>query len=266
MMNNRQDFVLFVEVTNANPNGDPNAENRPRTDYDGYGLITDVCIKRKIRDRLQAMGNEIFYKSSDKATDGFKSLKERFEATTNKEKDASKCIEMLCNKFIDVRAFGAMCAFDKTSIGIKAPVTISMSSSIDPVDVVDVAITKSMNSDKVKEGSDKGSDTMGNKSVVAHGIYKICMSVSVELANKYGLTDEDLEVLKEAIRTMFVNDASAARPAGSMELLKCFFVTHDSALGVMSPAKVFKLITFENAQFNYPTNIPGLSVNVVEGF
>lgn len=240
-LKNKIDFAVVVTVDGANPNGDPLNGNRPRTTIDGLGEISDVCIKRKIRNRLQDMGQKVFVQSDDRADDGFKSLRERADSVTKDcSKDENKFIERVCSEWIDVRAFGQLFAFKGTgsgglSIGIRGPVSIRPAFSVCPVDVTSTQITKSVNSEKSDK---KGSDTMGMKHRVEHGLYIIRGSINPQLASKTGFSDEDAEILKEALRTLFVNDSSSARPDGSMDVIKMVWWSHNCPIGQYSTAKV----------------------------
>lgn len=228
------DFVLLVSVKDANPNGDPLNGNRPRESFDGYGEISDVCIKRKIRNRWQDMGQKIFVQSDDRADDSFKSLKDRAdgcaplqeEIKKGKKADKDKCAEIACREWLDVRGFGQVFAFKGTevSLGVRGPISIHQAVSHSPVDVVSMQITKSVNSQSGTDG--KASDTMGTKHRVSFGLYVVKGSVNVQLAEKTGFSQEDAELLKEALKTLFDNDASSARPEGSMEVLRLYWWQH----------------------------------------
>lgn len=244
------DFVLLVSVTNANPNGDPLNGNRPRENFDGYGEMSDVCIKRKIRNRFQDMGQSVFVQSDDRADDGFKSLRDRAEGCKelkqeiDKKKNADKevCGKIACKKWLDVRSFGQVFAFkgSEVSLGIRGPVSIHQAVSISPVDVVSMQITKSVNSESGKEG--KASDTMGTKHRIGFGLYEIKGSVNVQLAEKTGFSQEDALLLKEALKTLFENDASSARPEGSMEVCKLFWWQHEEKTPKVSTAKIHRSV------------------------
>lgn len=237
------DFVVLVSVTNANSNGDPLNGNRPRTDYNGYGEISDVCIKRKIRNRMQDMGEMVFVQSDDRSDDGAKSLKERAKPL-EKIKDEEEFYKTACKTWIDVRTFGQVFAFNGfscKSVGVRGPVSIHQAVSIDPVEVNSMQITKSVSGDK-KEGQEKGSDTMGMKHFVRFGLYEIKGSINVQLAEKTGFTDKDADTVKECLRTLFVNDASSARPDGSMEVIKVIWWKHNCKDGQYSSAKVHRLV------------------------
>lgn len=251
ILQNKIDFTVLVTVENANPNGDPLNGNRPRTTYEGNGEISDVCIKRKIRNRLQDMGENIFVQSEDRCDDGCKSLSER--ATTNIKDYASKddYAKKACEEWIDVRSFGQVFAFKAkgkekdskgVSVGVRGPVSIHQGLSISDVNIQDMQITKSVNSE---DGDKKGSDTMGTKHMVKFGLYRIKGSINVQLAEKTGFTEEDADKIKEALRTLFINDSSSARPDGSMEVIKVYWWKHNNKIGQYSSAKVHKSLKIE---------------------
>jgi len=242
-LKNKIDFVVLVSVTNANSNGDPLNGNRPRTDYNGYGEISDVCIKRKIRNRMQDMGKSVFVQSDDRTDDGARCLKDRAKEL-EKIKNADEFMEKACEKWIDVRTFGQVFAFNGfacKSVGVRGPVSIHQAVSIDPVEINSMQITKSVSGEK-KEGQEKGSDTMGMKHFIRFGLYEIKGSINVQLAEKTHFTEEDAEIVKECLRTLFVNDASSARPDGSMEVIKVYWWQHNCKDGQYSSAKVHRLI------------------------
>ncbi len=240
-LQNKIDFTLLVKVTNANPNGDPLNGNRPRTTYTGQGEISDVCIKRKIRNRLQDMGENIFVQSSDRSDDGFTSLSERASQNIKSYNSSEDYAKQACEKWIDVRTFGQVFAFktkDKkegVSVGVRGPVSIHQAVSCSPVDITSMQITKSVNGEPA-EG--RSSDTMGTKHFVDFGLYRIKGSINVQLAEKTGFSEADAEKIKEALRTLFINDASAARPDGSMEVVSVYWWRHNNKIGQYSAAKV----------------------------
>ena len=248
------DFLLLVTANNANPNGDPLNGNRPRENFEGYGEMSDVCIKRKIRNRWQDMGQKIFVQSDDRKDDGYGSLKERAEGCAElqaeikkgKKADRDICAEIACREWLDVRSFGQVFAFKGTevSLGIRGPVSIHQAVSASPVDTVSMQITKSVNSE-AKEGGGKASDTMGTKHRVSFGLYTIKGSVNVQLAEKTGFSQEDAELLKEALKTLFENDASSARPEGSMEVCKMFWWQHEEKTPSVSTAKIHRSVKVE---------------------
>lgn len=183
VLQNKIDFVAFAAVTMANPNGDPLNGNSPRTDYAGLGEMSDVCIKRKLRNRMQDLGQSVFVQSANRCDDGFDSLSKRASSILNKlgrEETAKKA----CETWLDVRSFGQVFAFtgsNDVSIGVRGPVSIHQGVSISPVQVEDMQITKSVNGISTKDGK-KSEDTMGMKHFVRFGLYKIKGSINVQLA------------------------------------------------------------------------------------
>ena len=244
VLKNKIDFTVVLTVTKANPNGDPLDGNRPRVNYDGYGEISDVCIKRKIRNRLQDMGEKIFVQSDERADDGCKSLRDRADSCTELKaanKDADKFAEVACREWIDVRAFGQVFAFKglNVSVGVRGPVTVQTAVTVDSVDTSSMQITKSVNS---VTSDKKSSDTMGMKHRVDFGVYKFSGSINVQLAEKTGFTEEDSEKIHETLKTLFENDCSSARPDGSMEVIRVYWWKHNCKTGQYSSAKVHRSV------------------------
>lgn len=240
---NKVDFVVFVGVNNANPNGDPLDGNRPRTDLDGFGEMSDVCIKRKVRNRMQDLGERVFVQSDDRADDGAKSLKDRAK-DLEKIKDADVFAKTACERWIDVRSFGQVFAFKGfgcASVGVRGPVSIHQAVSIDPVEINSMQITKSVSGEK-KDNELRGSDTMGMKHFVKFGLYKVKGSINVQLAEKTGFSKEDADLVKKCLQTLFVNDASSARPDGSMEVVRLYWWEHNCKDGQYSSATVHKSV------------------------
>jgi conserved hypothetical protein len=257
---NKIDFVALVTVNNANPNGDPSNGNRPRTDYNGYGEISDVCIKRKIRNRMQDMGECVFVQSDERCDDGAGTLKERAKEL-EKIKDYDKFYRQACEKWTDVRTFGQVFAFkDFISVGVRGPVSIHQAVSMDPVEVYSQQITKSVSGEK-KEGKLRGSDTMGMKHFVKFGLYKIKGSINVQLAEKTGFSREDADLVKECLKTLFVNDSSSARPDGSMEVYKLYWFEHNCKDGQYSSANVHRSVEV-TSKIDVPANIDDYSIQV----
>ncbi len=241
VLNHKIDFVALVSVTKANSNGDPLNGNRPRTDYNGFGEISDVCIKRKIRNRMQDLGHAIFVQSEGRCDDGCKSLKDRAEAATKGINDKELFIQTVCDKWMDVRSFGQLFAFkgNDISVGVRGPVSIHQAVSVSPVEIEEMQITKSVNGETTDKRS---SDTMGMKHFVRFGLYEIKGAINVQLAEKTGFSQEDAEVIKECLRTLFVNDASSARPEGSMEVVRLYWWEHNCKDGQYSSAKVHRSV------------------------
>lgn len=251
------DFIGFITVERSNPNGDPLNGNQPRTDYGGYGEISDVCLKRKLRNRLQDAGEKILVQSNERADDGCDSIRARVEENPamekplkmkDKEQGRTRIFaEEACKAWIDVRAFGQVFALkeakkqgvDSVSVGVRGPVTLHTAVSLDPVTITGVQITKSVNNEP---GDKKGSDTMGMKYRVDFGVYKFQGSINVQLAEKTGFSEEDAAKIKEALRTIFENDASSARPEGSMEMNRFYWIEHGSKTGNTPSAKVHRSV------------------------
>jgi CRISPR-associated protein Csd2 len=279
-LDHKIDFAVVLSVSNANPNGDPLNGNRPRQNYDGYGEISDVAIKRKIRNRLIDAGEPIFVQSNDRKVDAFNSLKERADANPELEKmlkskksSSDEFAMIACEEWIDVRGFGQVFAFKGTnlSVGVRGPVSIHTATSIDPIDITSMQITKSVNS---VTGDKKGSDTMGMKHRVDFGVYVFHGSINTQLAEKTGFTNKDAEKFKQALVTLFENDASSARPDGSMEVHKVYWWEHNSKLGQYSSAKVHRLLDIKSRGDNPKTfgdyslelnELDGLNVEVIDG-
>lgn len=246
ILKNKIDFEVIVAVDHANPNGDPLNGNRPRTTYAGNGEISDVCIKRKIRNRLQDMGENIFVQSNDRCDDGYDSLKKRATSVISDYKSGDEFAEKACQQWIDVRSFGQVFAFkgkekgEGVSVGVRGPVSIHQALSVNPIDINSMQITKSVSGES---GDKKGTDTMGTKHMVEYGVYVIKGSINVQLAEKTGFTEEDAEKIKESLRTLFINDASAARPDGSMEVVKVYWWKHNNKIGQYSTAKVHRSLS-----------------------
>lgn len=279
-LSHKIDFAIIFNVKHANPNGDPLNGNRPRTDYDGYGEITDVCLKRKIRDRLQGEGQSIFVQSDEKKTDGMTSLKHRAEAEPPiglgkdafKAKKQSKDItaRQACDKWLDVRAFGQVFAFGKeadaagVSIAIRGPVTIQSAFSTEPVSITSTQITKSVNSEG--DGSKKGADTMGMKHRVDQAVYVAYGAMTPQLAEKTGFSDADAESIKSVLPRLFEGDASSARPEGSMAINKLVWWQHNSKSGQYSSAKVHQSLRVNPDGSFELDELDGLQAEIIDGF
>lgn len=285
ILDHKIDFGVVLTVTNANPNGDPLNGNRPRQNYDGYGEISDVAIKRKIRNRLQDMGESIFVQSNDRKSDSYGSLRERADANAeldkilkSKSSSSDAFSRIACQEWLDVRSFGQVFAFksDKgsgagVSVGVRGPVSIHTATSVNPIDITSMQITKSVNSEP---GKDRGSDTMGMKHRVDSGVYVFYGSINTQLAEKTGFTIADAEKLKHALVSLFENDASSVRPEGSMEVRTVYWWEHNCKLGQYSSAKVHRSLTVER-RVEEPKEfddyevvvqpLEGLSVEILDG-
>lgn len=290
-LSNKIDFAVILRVTNANPNGDPLNGNRPRTDFNHFGEISDVCIKRKIRDRLlekwvengrQDDGNMVFVQSDDRNEDGAKSLRERAEAGLGKQLGSDQTVNIACEKWIDVRAFGQLFAMKSAkkagkkntdensegdtgiSVGIRGPVSIQSAFSVEQVDITSMQITKSVSAEG--DGSKRGSDTMGMKHRVDKGTYVFFGSMNPQLAEKTKFSNQDAEVIKNVLPRLFENDESAARPAGSMEVLKVLWWKHNCKSGQYSSAKVHRSLKVKPDGEIDLNNLDGLNPEIIDGF
>lgn len=237
-LKHKYDFCVFITVDHANPNGNPD-NNMPRTDMDDYGMITDVCIKHKIRNVYQIMGQENLVQTAEKAGDNCSSIEERAKlgipaGLTNPREIA----DAACAKWTDVRAFGGIMTWlAKDTIGIRGPVTLRTAKSLDPVVIQDFGITKCIQGQE----NGNGKDTMGgSKDVVEYAVYMITGAISPLSAAKTGFTDDDAEVLKMALMHLFEGDASAARPEGSMEVRRIYWWKHEKAFPAVSSARIIR--------------------------
>lgn len=246
MLEHKIDFMVTVEVREANANGDPLSGNMPRTNAANQGLISDVAIKRKIRNRMQDLGHTIFVQANDRIEDGLNSLEKRFKTQfTGKESD-EEINEKANQLWIDVRSFGQVFTYLKDrSFAIRGPVSVSMAKSLDPIIISSLQITRSTNGVEPKKAGGRSSDTMGTKHFVDYGVYVIKGSINPNFAEKTGFSNEDAEVIKEVLVSLFENDASSARPEGSMRVREVFWFTHSNKLGNVSSARVFDLIEFD---------------------
>ena len=259
-INNRYDFVMLFDVENGNPNGDPDAGNAPRIDVEtSHGFITDVCLKRKIRNYVELTregepGFNILIKAD-------KSLNSKFAAayeangleqnTKGKNADAVKTArDFICKNYFDVRAFGAVMSTGDNPCGIvRGPVQLTFAKSISPVYVQEVAITRQARTNE--ERAQTGDTEMGRKSVIPYALYRGEGFISAALNNKMtnGLSEDDLKILWEAISNMFEHDHSAAR--GKMSMRKLYVFKHDNVLGEC-PAQLL----FDKIEVKQINNMP----------
>jgi len=279
-LNNKIDFAVIINVKNANPNGDPLNGNRPRVNYDGLGELSDVCLKRKIRNRLMEEGCAIFVQSDDNRVDEYKNLRARADGELKgMQNDEQRFREEACQKWLDVRTFGQVFAYkgaakkgkkeegeesgeeNGVSIGIRGPVSIHSAFSVVPVSISSIQITKSVSGEG--DGKKKSSDTMGMKHRIDHGVYVFYGSMNPQLASKTGFSDEDAESIKKALVSLFQNDASSARPEGSMEVYKVYWWKHNSRNGQYSSAKVHKSLQISvKSGIEEPKDISDYDINI----
>lgn len=237
---NRYDFVMLFDVENGNPNGDPDAGNSPRVDAEtGYGYITDVCLKRKIRNYVELCkegeaGYGILIKPDRSLNAKFSEAYDAEGLKHNKEKnknldDVKKARDYMCRNYFDVRTFGAVMSTGEDPCGIvRGPVQINFAKSISPINIQDVTITRQART--TEERTETGGTEMGRKSMIPYALYRAEGYVSAALANKIAnMSEEDVELLWEAILNMFEHDHSAAR--GKMCMRKLFVFKHSNVLG-----------------------------------
>jgi CRISPR-associated protein Csd2 len=276
-LKNKIDFAVILRVKNANPNGDPLNGNRPRTNYENYGEITDVCIKRKIRDRLlerfsalegdAKKGQAILVQSDDRKVDDAMSIGFRAKKFLGDKLGSAETTTLACKEWIDVRAFGQLFALSGgksknkkgkqkdtekndsesenndaagVSVGIRGPVTIQSAFSVTPIEITSIQITKSASGDG--DGEKRSSDSMGMKHRVDSAVYVFYGSMNPQLAERTGFSDQDAEAIKQVLPKLFENDESSARPAGSMEVLNVFWWKHNCKAGQYSSAKVHQTL------------------------
>ena len=259
-ISNRYEFVILFDVENGNPNGDPDAGNMPRIDPEtGYGLVTDVCLKRKIRNYVQMVregkeGYDIYIKESTPLNTSdqraYASLGVDDQSVKEKKKENPeldrKIRDFMCREFFDIRCFGAvMTTFVKAALNcgqVRGPVQLGFARSVDPIVPQEVTITRvaiTTQSDK-----DKKSTEMGRKYIVPYGLYRAEGFVSANLAKKVtGFSEEDLQLLWEAIINMFEHDHSAAR--GKMSVRELIVFQHDNELGCAPAHKLFQTVSVE---------------------
>ena len=247
MIKNKYDFAIVFDVVDGNPNGDPDAGNLPRIDAEtGMGLVTDVCLKRKIRNYIQLTKKcvppfDIFVKEKvvlgDIVADAYTT-----DAVKSKKTDLEKnnsVVSYLCSKFFDIRTFGAVLTKGQGSNAgqVRGPVQLTFGRSVDPIVFTEHSITRMAVSNS--KDKDKG-QTMGRKATVPYGLYVAHGFISPALAEQTGFSEEDLALLWESILNMFEGDRSAAR--GLMSVKKLVIFKHDSYLGTVPAYKLFDLV------------------------
>ncbi len=267
---NRYEFIMLFDVENGNPNGDPDAGNTPRIDAEtGYGYITDVCLKRKIRNYVELVkegekGYNILIKPDRTLNAKFTEAYEEENLPTNKKganvDDVRKARDYMCRNYYDVRTFGAVMSTGDDPCGIvRGPVQINFAKSQSPISVQDVTITRKARTKAA------GETEMGRKSIIPYALYRAEGYVSAALAQKLtGFDDADLELLWNAIINMFENDHSAAR--GKMSMRHLFVFKHDTLLGNCPSSVLFDKVTvttesmtpraFSDYQINVDETIP----------
>jgi CRISPR-associated protein Csd2 len=261
VISNRYDFVVLFDVENGNPNGDPDADNMPRLDPEtGFGIVTDVCLKRKIRNYVELLkedtpGYRIYIKEniplnrSDKEAYAYLGVEEK-DIKEIKKKDAEidkKIRDFMCGNFFDIRTFGAvMVTFVKAALNcgqVRGPVQLGFARSVDPIVPQEVTITRVAIT--TENDAERKTTEMGHKFVVPYGLYRVEGYVSANLAKKStGFSEEDLTILWKAIINMFEHDRSAAR--GKMAVRELFVFKHESELGNAPAHKLFETVVVKN--------------------
>lgn len=272
---NRYEFVMFFDVENGNPNGDPDAGNMPRTDSEtGLGIVTDVCLKRKIRNFVEiAKEGEPYYNIlmkndrslNSKFTEAYKESDMETGKKGKNTADVATAKKYMCDNYFDVRTFGAVMSTGDDPCGIvRGPVQINFGRSLDPVNAQDITITRQAIT-KDSDMSEKGKSTeMGKKSIIPYGLYKAEGYISALLSQKVtGFSEDDLELLWTAIINMFENDRSAAR--GKMCMRKLFVFKHENALGNAPANLLFDKIKAEKKEGKtVPRNFSDYTITVDE--
>lgn len=275
VMEKRYDFVVFFDVKDGNPNGDPDAGNLPRVDAEtGHGLITDVCLKRKVRNYVALKYQEqppygIFVKEKSilnkTIEQAYNSLaidlqaapqdpadgNKRTKVGQGQGKEVDRAKEFLCQNFYDIRTFGAVLSTGANAGQVRGPVQFTFARSVDPVVALEHSITRmAVATDKEAEKQGGDNRTMGRKFTVPYGLYRAHGFVSAPLANQTGFSTTDVELLWEALGLMFEHDRSAAR--GLMGTRKLIVFEHASAMGNASAQQLFEAVTVCKQDANKP--------------
>lgn len=251
-LKNRFDFVYIFDVQDGNPNGDPDAGNLPRIDAEtGMGLVTDVCLKRKVRNYVQMAkeckdGFDIFIKEKAVLNNLIDSSYDD-DSVKSKEKQEEKteaARKVMCSRYYDVRTFGAVMSTGKNAGQVRGPIQLTFARSVDPINSSEHSITRmAVTTEKEAEKQSGDNRTMGRKSTVPYGLYVCHGFVSANLAAQTGFSEDDLVLFWEALKNMFDVDRSAAR--GLMSAQKLIVFKHDSALGNASANQLFDLVHVE---------------------
>lgn len=248
-LNNRIDFIYIFDVQDGNPNGDPDAGNLPRVDAEtGMGLVTDVCLKRKVRNyvqvaKAQTAGYDIFIREKAVLNTMIDAAHEEDEVKAAKDK-ISAARDVMCKKYFDIRTFGAVMSTGKNAGQVRGPIQFTFARSVDPIAAAEHSITR-MAVATEKEAEKQGGDnrTMGRKATVPYGLYVCHGFISANLAKQTGFSEEDLALFWDALKNMFDVDRSAAR--GLMSAQKLIVFKHDSVLGNAPANKLFDLVKVE---------------------
>jgi CRISPR-associated protein Csd2 len=259
-ISNRYEFIVFFDVENGNPNGDPDAGNMPRVDPEtGYGIVTDVCLKRKVRNfveltRAQETGYAIYVREKAVLNQQHElAYKAKgLDSKTAKGADIDLARMWMCQNFYDVRAFGAVMSTGTNCGQVRGPVQMAFAKSVDAVIPREITVTRmAVTTEKEAEAQKGDNRTMGHKFIIPYALYRAHGFVSASLAGKTGFSEADLELFWEALANMFEHDRSAAR--GEMAVRKLIVFRHADRLGNAPAHKLFDLVTVERA---IPTGEP----------
>ncbi len=267
-LNNRIDFVYVFDVQDGNPNGDPDAGNLPRVDAEtGMGLVTDVCLKRKVRNYVQvakglADGYDIFIKEKAVLNNEIDKAHDDSEVKSAKDK-TSAARAFMCKNYYDIRTFGAVMSTGKNAGQVRGPIQLTFSRSVDPIATAEHSITRmAVATDKEAEKQNGGNRTMGRKATVPYGLYVCHGFISANLAKQTGFTEADLQLFFEALKNMFDLDRSAAR--GLMSAQKLIVFRHDSELGNAPANKLFDLVKIEKLTDATPRSFCDYQITIDE--
>ena len=265
-LKNRIDFIYIFDVQDGNPNGDPDAGNLPRIDAEtGMGLVTDVCLKRKVRNYVQvakdsAEGYDIFIKEKAVLNKSIDAAHDE-ESVKNASDKTSAARVVMCRKFYDIRTFGAVMSTGKNAGQVRGPIQFTFARSADPIAAMEHSITR-MAVATEKEAEKQGGDnrTMGRKATVPYGLYVCHGFISANLAKQTGFSEDDLALFWDALRNMFDVDRSAAR--GLMSAQKLIVFKHDSVLGNAPANKLFDLVKIEKKCKGAPRSFSDYTVTI----
>lgn len=265
-LKNRIDFVYIFDVQDGNPNGDPDAGNLPRVDAEtGMGLVTDVCLKRKVRNYVQVAkdltdGYDIFIKEKAVLNNSIDAAHEEDSVKSAKDKTIA-AREIMCKKYYDVRTFGAVMSTGKNAGQVRGPIQITFARSVDPIAAAEHSITRvAVATEKEAEKQGGENHTMGRKATVPYGLYVCHGFISANLAKQTGFSEEDLEIFFDALKNMFDVDRSAAR--GLMSAQKLIVFRHDSVLGNAPANKLFDLVQIEKKTDGAPRSFKDYEVTI----
>ena len=268
-LKNRIDFVYIFDVQDGNPNGDPDAGNLPRVDAEtGMGLVTDVCLKRKVRNYVQIAkrnenGYDIFIKEKAVLNTLIDASYED-EAVKSEEKPADKteaARKVMCNRYYDIRTFGAVMSTGKNAGQVRGPIQFTFARSANPITAAEHSITRmAVATEKEAEKQSGDNRTMGRKATVPYGLYVCHGFVSANLAQQTGFSEEDLQLFFEALQNMFDIDRSAAR--GLMSAQKLIVFKHDSVLGNAPANKLFDRVKIEKNCDGSPRSFSDYTVTI----